>query len=62
MSPRLAKDQPLNKKPTMWDSLVQASSLAGRVESGYPFAFAHAFGCQVSTRIARRLGNPEDGS
>ena len=62
MTPRIAKDQPLNKLPTMWDSLAQASSLAGRVESGYHFAFVHAFGCQASKRIARRLGTPEDGS
>jgi hypothetical protein len=60
MSPRLTKDQHLNAIPTMWDNLVQGTSLAGRVESGY--FFTHAFGCQASKRIARRLGTPEDGS
>lgn len=60
MTPRLANDQLLTAIPTMWDSHVQAASLAGRVESGY--FFAHAFGCQASKRIARRLGTPEDGS
>jgi hypothetical protein len=60
MTPRLANDQLLNAIPTMWDNLAQVASLAGRVESGY--SFAHAFGCQASKRIARRLGTPEDGS
>ena len=60
MTPRLTIDQLLNKQPTMWDSLVQAASLAGRVETGN--SFAHAFGYAPCSRIARRLGTPEDGS
>ena len=58
MSPRLNQEQLLTKQPTMWDSLAQASSLAGCVDGGH--TFAHAFGTLASTRIARRLGNPED--
>lgn len=60
MLPRLAKDQPLNAIPTMWDNCAPVASLAGRVESEY--FFAHAFGCQASSLIARRLGTTEDSS
>ncbi len=60
MTPRLANDQHPNAIPTMWDNLVQVASLAGRVDSGY--SFAHAFGYAPCSRIARRLGTPEDGS
>jgi hypothetical protein len=60
MSPRLTKNQPLSPIPTMWDNRAPVASLAGRVESGY--SFAHAFGCQASSLIARRLGTTEDSS
>lgn len=59
MTLRLTNEQPLNEKPTMWDGLVQGASLAGRVDSGHPFA--HASGCQVSSRIARGLGTLKNG-
>lgn len=58
MSSRLTMNQPLSKKPTLWDGSAQVASLVGRVDSGYPFA--HTFGFLACTRIARRLGNPED--
>ena len=63
MVPRLAKDQPLNAIPKMWDNCAPVASLAGRVESGYSFAIAHVcFGCQASSLIVRRLGTTEDSS
>ena len=58
MSPRLSQEQLATKKPTMWDGLVKRSCLVGYVDSGS--IFAHSFGFQVCTQIARRLGNPED--
>jgi len=58
MSPRRNQAQPPTKKPTMWDCLVQASSLVGRVDNGH--TFAHAFRTQPCTRIAHKLGTLED--
>lgn len=62
MSPRLTINQPLSKQPTMWDSFAQVACLVvggvGRVDGGY--TFAHSLGFLACTRIARRLGNPED--
>jgi hypothetical protein len=51
--------QPANETPTTWDALAQGTSLAGRVESEHPFA--HDFGRQVSSRIARGLGALKNG-
>jgi hypothetical protein len=51
--------QPSDKKPTTWDALAQATSLAGRIESEHPFA--HGFGCQASSRIALELGSLKNG-
>ena len=60
MTLRPTSDQPLNEKSTMWNGLAtQATSLAGRVDSEHPFA--HAFGCQVTSRIARGLGILKNG-
>lgn len=58
MSPRLTQEQLATKKPTMWDSLAKRTSLVGYVDGGS--IFAHTFGFQAYTLIARRLGNPED--
>jgi hypothetical protein len=58
MSPRLNQEQLATKKPTMWDSLAKRTSLVGYVDGGS--IFAHTFGYQACTQIARRLGNPED--
>jgi hypothetical protein len=55
----LINDQPLNETPTPWDALAQAASLVGRVDSVHPFA--HASGCQVTSRIARGLGTLKNG-
>ena len=53
-------DQPSSTKPTTWDALAtQATSLAGRVDSEH--LFAHDFGCQVTSRIARGLGTLKNG-
>jgi hypothetical protein len=55
----LTSYQPSNKTPTMWDALAQGTALAGRVDSEHPFA--HTFGYQVASRIARGLGTLKNG-
>ncbi len=58
MSPRLTQEQLASKQPIMWASLAKRSSLVGYVDGGS--IFAHTFGFQACTPVARRLGNPED--